>query len=291
MTGGRDHITDETNASRTLLFNIHTRQWDDDLLRILKIPREILPRVVKSSEARMAGDQQAALLGQRCITAGMAKNTYGTGCFIVMNTGDRAVQSKHGLLTTLACNGQYALEGSVFVAGAAIQWLRDSLSIIAKASDIEALASSVPDSGGVTFIPAFTGLGAPHWNPHARGAILGLTRGTTAAHIARAALEAIALRTADVLDAMRADSGIEIKELRVDGGPSANNLLMQIQADVAGVRIVRPRITETTALGAAYLAGLKAEWQVDRVFEPQTDRTALRARWGSDLRSSVFYSR
>jgi len=285
MTGGRVHVTDETNASRTLLFNIHTREWDDELLRILKIPREILPRVVKSNEAvgekirGIAGDQQAALFGQRCLTAGMAKNTYGTGCFIVMNTGDHAVQSKHGLLTTLACNGQYALEGSVFIAGAAIQWLRDSLGIILKARDIEALAASVPDSNGVVFVPAFTGLGAPHWNPNVRGALFGLTRGTTAAHIARAALEAIALQTADVLDAMHADSGIEIKELRVDGGASANNLLMQIQADVAGIRIVRPRITETTALGAAYLAGLKGEWRVDRVFDPRADCSSLREQW------------
>ena len=287
LTGGREHVTDETNASRTLLFNIHTRQWDDELLRILKIPREILPRVVKSTEDLgeihgIAGDQQAALFGQRCISPGMAKNTYGTGCFMVMNTGDRAVRSKNGLLTTLACNGQYALEGSVFVAGAAIQWLRDSLGIIAAAPEIERLAAA--DSNGVVFVPAFTGLGAPHWDPHARGALLGLTRGTTAGHIARAALEAIALQTADVLDAMRADSGIEIKELRVDGGASANNLLMQIQADVAGVRIVRPRITETTALGAAYLAGLKGEWQVDRVFEPQRDCSALRDQWREAVR-------
>ena len=286
LTKGREHVTDETNASRTLLFNIHTRQWDDELLRILRIPREILPRVVKSDEnlgdiRGIAGDQQAALFGQRCTVAGLAKNTYGTGCFIVMNTGDRAVQSKQGLLTTLACDGQYALEGSVFVAGAAIQWLRDSLGIIKNASDIERLAAA--DNGGVIFVPAFTGLGAPHWDPHARGAIFGLTRGTTAGHIARAALEAIALQTADVLDAMRADSGIEIRELRVDGGASANNLLMQIQADVAGVRIVRPRITETTALGAAYLAGLKGEWQVDRVFEPQRDCSALRERWTSAI--------
>jgi glycerol kinase len=324
LTQGRVHVTDATNASRTLLFNIHTREWDDELLRILKIPREILPRVVSSSEvvgetaegipiAGIAGDQQASLFGQRCVNPGMAKNTYGTGCFIVMNTGDRAVVSKHGLLTTLAAavaphpafghplpmgegqtsvllptgeggakrrmRGDFALEGSIFIAGAVVQWLRDELKIIRTAADIESLAASVPDNGGVTFIPAFTGLGAPHWNPHARGAIFGMTRGTTAAHIARAALEAIALQTAEVLDAMRGDSGIELKELRVDGGACRNNLLMQIQADVAGVRIVRSAVSETTALGAAYLAGLRAEWRADRVFEPRVDCSTLREQW------------
>ncbi|HYS54129.1 MAG TPA: glycerol kinase GlpK [Thermoanaerobaculia bacterium] len=315
LTGGRVHVTDATNASRTLLFNIHTRDWDDELLRILRIPREILPRVVSSSEvvgetaegvpiAGIAGDQQAALFGQRCVSPGMAKNTYGTGCFIVMNTGDRAVKSQHGLLTTLAATaphpvplprdhplpadagrgvtgmrGDYALEGSVFIAGAVVQWLRDELRIIRTAADVEALAASVPDNGGLTFIPAFTGLGAPHWDPHARGAILGMTRGTKAAHIARAALEAIALQTAEVLDAMRADSGLELTELRVDGAASRNNLLMQIQADVAGVRVVRAAISETTALGAAYLAGLEPRWKADRVFEPKVDRSALRDQW------------
>lgn len=290
------HVTDPTNASRTLLFNIHRGDWDDELLAILRIPREILPRVVPSSGvvgssniAGIAGDQQAALFGQRCIRPGMAKNTYGTGCFIVMNTGDRVVDSTHGLLATAACNQQYALEGSVFVAGAAVQWLRDNLGIIRTASDIEALAASVPDSGGVTFVPAFTGLGTPHWNPYARGAITGLTRGSSAAHIARAALEAIALQTADVLDAMRADSRLELKELRVDGAASANDLLMQIQADVAGVRVVRSAIAETTALGAAYLAGLAigfwseeqidAQWKADRVFEPRAADPDLRKRW------------
>ncbi len=300
LTGGRVHVTDATNASRTLLFNIHTGEWDDELLRILKIPREILPTVVSSSEvvgetaagipiAGIAGDQQAALYGQRCTSPGMAKNTYGTGCFIVMNTGDRAVLSHHGLLTTLAASvpratrhplpAAFALEGSVFIAGAAIQWLRDELRIIRTAFDVEALAASVADNGGVTFIPAFTGLGAPHWDPHARGAILGLTRGTSAAHIARAALEAIALQTAEVLDAMRADSGLDLTELRVDGAASRNDLLMQIQADVAGVRIVRASISETTALGAAYLAGLQSQWKADRVFEPQSERKALRDQW------------
>jgi glycerol kinase len=304
LTGGRVHVTDVTNASRTLLFDIHRGEWDDELLRILKIPRAILPKVVSSSEvvgettngvpiAGIAGDQQAALFGQRCIAPGMAKNTYGTGCFIVMNTGDRAVKSRHGLLTTRAAMTHYALEGSVFIAGAAIQWLRDSLGIIRSAAEVEALAASVPDSDGVTFIPAFTGLGAPHWDPHARGAILGLTRGTTAAHVARAALEAIAMQTAEVLEAMRADSGLKLTELRVDGAASRNDLLMQIQADVAGVRVVRSGISETTALGAAYLAGLAvgfwrseeeidAQWNADRVFEPHIDeagRSALLDRW------------
>jgi glycerol kinase len=301
LTQGRVHVTDITNASRTLLFDIHRRTWDDELLEIMRIPREMLPRVVSSSEvvgqtadgipiAGIAGDQQAALFGQRCTRAGTAKNTYGTGCFIVMNTGDRIVQSRHGLLATCAASEQYAIEGSVFIAGAAVQWLRDSLGIIKTAAEVEALAASVADSGGVTFVPAFTGLGAPHWNPHARGAITGITRGTTAAHIARATLEAIALQTADVLDAMRADCGFALQELRVDGAASTNNLLMQIQADVAGVRVIRPRITETTALGAAYLAGLAvgfwpdevaidAQWEAERVFEPQTQRDDLRERW------------
>jgi glycerol kinase len=324
LTGGRVHVTDATNASRTLLFDIHRGDWDDELLRILKIPREILPRVVSSSEvvgetadgvpiAGIAGDQQAALFGQRCTRAGMAKNTYGTGCFIVMNTGERCVMSQHGLLATIAARGraearptssvntaqcrtgfspsQYAIEGSIFVAGAAIQWLRDGLGIIRSADEVEALAASVPDSGGVVFVPAFTGLGAPHWDPYARGAMVGLTRGTTAAHIARAALEAIALQSAEVLDAMRGDAGLALAELRADGAASRNDLLMQIQADVAGVRVVRPRVTETTALGAAYLAGLAtgfwrseaeidAQWAADRVFEPREGiRETLRARW------------
>lgn len=303
------HVTDRTNASRTLLFDIHRGTWDDDLLRILRIPRSILPRVVSSSEvvgktkegipiAGIAGDQQAALFGQRCVTPGMAKNTYGTGCFVVMNTGDKVVNSKHGLLATAACGDQYALEGSVFVAGAAIQWLRDNLGIIRTARDVEALAASVPDSGGVTFVPAFTGLGAPHWDPYARGEITGLTRGSSAAHIARATLEAIALQNADVLDAMRADSGLAIREVRVDGAASANNLLMQLQADIAGVRVVRSAIAETTALGAAYLAGLAvgfwteeqidAQWRADRVFEPQGDATRLRERWAGAIRKARF---
>jgi glycerol kinase len=331
LTGSLIHVTDVTNASRTLLFDIRRRQWDDELLDILRIPRGILPIVVSSSEvvgetaqglpipagipiAGIAGDQQAALFGQRCTVPGMAKNTYGTGCFIVMNTGDRFVSSPHGLLTTLTATGSplprageggrrpgegpvqrgiFALEGSVFIAGAAIQWLRDSLKIIGTAPEVEELAETVSDSGGVIFVPAFTGLGTPHWDPHARGAMFGITRGTTAAHIARAALEAIALQTAEVLDAMKADSAIDLKELRVDGAASTNNLLMQIQADMAGLRVVRSSISETTALGAAYLAGLAtgvwrseeeidAQWKADRVFEPRIDesrRTALLKEW------------
>jgi len=306
LTQGRAHVTDVTNASRTLLFDIRRGVWDEELLGIMRIPREILPNVVSSSAlcgaadldgslrgvpiAGIAGDQQAALFGQRCTRAGTAKNTYGTGCFLVMNTGDRVVQSKHGLLATCAASRQFALEGSVFIAGAAVQWLRDSLGIIKTAPEVEALAASVDDSGGVIFIPAFTGLGAPHWNPHARGSISGITRGTTAAHIARATLEAIALQTADVLDAMRADCGFDLQELRVDGGASTNNLLMQIQADIAGVRVVRSSIAETTALGAAYLAGLAVgfwrdeseidkQWKADRVFEPQTSYETLRTKW------------
>jgi glycerol kinase len=305
LTGGRVHVTDVTNASRTLLFDIHRREWDDDLLRILRIPREILPKVVSSSEvvgetndgipiAGIAGDQQAALFGQRCTTPGMVKNTYGTGCFIVMNTGDRFVCSRHGLLTT-AAHRAFALEGSVFIAGAAIQWLRDGLGIIKSAPEVEGLAKSVSDSGGVVFIPAFTGLGTPHWNPYARGAITGLTRGTTAAHLARAAMEAIALQTSEVLDAMRTDSGLPLRELRVDGAASRNDLLMQIQADVAGLPVVRSSITETTALGAAYLAGLAVgfwseetidrQWKADGVFEPRSDPSELKARWAVALDS------
>jgi glycerol kinase len=305
LTQGRVHVTDVTNASRTLLFDIRRGEWDDDLLSIMRIPRSILPRVVPSSGvagetsdgipiAGIAGDQQAALFGQRCVRPGMAKNTYGTGCFIVMNTGSEVVRSNSGLLSTAACNGAFALEGSVFVAGAAVQWLRDSLGIIKTAAEVEALAASVPDSGGVTFIPAFTGLGTPHWNPYARGTMTGLTRGTTAAHIARATLEGIALQNADVIDAMRTDSGLAVAEMRVDGAASKNDLLMQIQADVAGVRVVRSKIAETTALGAAYLAGLATgfwseeqidrQWEADRVFEPQRDCGELRERWSSVVR-------
>ena len=305
LTGGRTHITDVTNASRTMLFDINRGAWDDELLSIVGIPRSVLPEVRSSSEvyaetadglsipagipiAGIAGDQQAALFGQRCTRAGMAKNTYGTGSFVVMHTGDKPVKSSRGLLATIAWQLgtgplQYALEGSIFVTGAAVQWLRDELRIIKRSSDVEALAASVPDSGGVVVVPAFTGLGAPHWDPYARGAILGLTRGSTAAHIARATLESIALQTADVLEAMREDSGVALTELRVDGGASTNDLLMQMQADLAGIPVIRTLNPETTALGAAYLAGLPArEATRDRVFEPRmpaAQREETIARW------------
>ncbi len=298
MTGGNLHITDVTNASRTLLFNIHTLQWDDELLQILDIPEEILPGVKQSSEiygktsknllgaeiplAGIAGDQQAALFGQMCIEEGMTKNTYGTGCFVVMNTGKKPVESKHNLLSTVAwqINGEttYAIEGSIFIAGAVVQWLRDQLGIINSASEIESLASEVEDSGGVSFVPALVGLGAPHWDQYAAGTIIGISRGTGKAHIARAALEAIALRTMEVIEAMMEDSGIKVHELRVDGGAAVNNLLLQIQANAIDTRVVRPKITETTALGAAFLAGLatgfwnmeelKKQWKIDREFKP-----------------------
>ncbi len=313
LSGGRLHISDASNASRTLLFNISTCDWDDELLAILGIPRAVLPQLVDSSAvygetagdlfaasipiAGMAGDQQAALFGQACGAAGMAKNTYGTGCFLLMHCGERPVPSQHNLLTTvawqLAGRADYALEGSVFVAGAAVQWLRDGLGIIRSSSEVEALAASVSDSGGVCLVPAFTGLGAPHWDPYARGTIVGITRGTTAAHIARATLESIAFQSADLLTAMEADAGITLSELRVDGGATANALLMQFQADLLGVPVVRPLISETTALGAAYLAGLAVglwrdrqeiagHWQVDRVFSPTMSRAQaaeLRGRW------------
>ncbi len=309
LTRGRAHVTDVTNASRTLLFDIHRREWDDELLEILGVPRAILPEVRASSEvvaetaeglpipagipiAGIAGDQQAALFGQRCTRAGMAKNTYGTGSFVVMNTGTEAVSSSHGLLSTIACDDRYALEGSIFVTGAAVQWLRDSLGIIKRASDIEPLAASVEDTNGVVFVPAFTGLGTPHWDGYARGTITGLTLGATAAHIARATLESIALQTVDVLDAMQRDSGITLTELRVDGGASVNDLLMQMQADLAGIPVIRAGTSETTALGAAYLAGLAtgfwtreaidAQWTADRTFIPHmsnAQREAKIAMW------------
>ncbi len=294
LTRGAAHVTDVTNASRTMLFDIHRAAWDDELLSIIGIPRSVLPEVRSSSGmfartaeglpipagipiAGIAGDQQAALFGQRCTRAGMAKNTYGTGSFVVMNTGAKPAISSHALLTTIAWRlgnepMHYALEGSIFVTGAAVQWLRDQLHIIKTACDVEALAASVPDTGGVVVVPAFTGLGTPHWDPYARGAILGLTRGSSAAHIARATLESIALQTADVLQAMRDDSGIELTEMRVDGGASTNDLLMQMQADLAGIPVVRTRNPEVTALGAAYLAGLPApdlQATPDRVFEPR----------------------
>ena len=311
LTHGGAHVTDPSNASRTLLFDIRAGDWDDELLALFDIPRSVLPRVVPSSGvcaqatvggidvpiAGIAGDQQAALFGQACHAPGLAKNTYGTGCFLLMNTGDRAVASANNLLTTVAWlrdgRTDYALEGSVFIGGAVVQWLRDGLKIIGSAGEIEALAASVPDNGGVYFVPAFTGLGAPHWDAYARGALFGLTRGATSAHVARAALEAIAFQSADLLAAMQKDAGITLTELRVDGGATANNLLMQFQADLLGVPVVRPKVLETTALGAGYLAGLAVgywrdagdvatNWQVDRQFEPAMprDRVAeLAAGW------------
>jgi len=293
------HVTDVTNASRTMLFNIHTLEWDEELLDALQIPRSMLPEVRSSSEiygkskttlfasdiplSGIAGDQHAALFGQMCTQPGMVKNTYGTGCFLVMNTGDKPVESKNNLVTTIAWQignqVNYALEGSIFIGGAVVQWLRDGLGIIKSASDIEALARSVPHSDGVYLVPAFAGLGAPHWNQHARGSMFGATRGTTSAHIARAALDSIVYQSYDVLHAMEADLGSKIAELRVDGGAVANNLLMQFQSDILGVNVVRPQITETTALGAAYLAGLAVgywkdigeienQWKLDRRFTP-----------------------
>ncbi|MCE0521291.1 MAG: glycerol kinase GlpK [Methylacidiphilales bacterium] len=313
LTGGKVHVTDPSNASRTMLYNIRTGAWDDELLKILKVPRSMLPKVAKSSEvygdaeqldipiAGIGGDQQAALFGQACHKPGMAKNTYGTGCFMLMNTGTAPMPSKNNLITTVAWQTgdklEYALEGSIFIAGAVVQWLRDGLGIIKHSADVEKLAASVPDNGGVYLVPAFAGLGAPHWDQYARGSISGLTRGSTAAHIARAALEGIAFQVADVLSAMEADSKIKMKELRVDGGACANNLLMQFQADLLGVPVVRPAILETTALGAAYLAGLAVgfwrneaeiarQWKVDHTFEPamKSDRREkLRASWNKAL--------
>ncbi len=317
LTSGRTHITDVTNASRTMLFDINRLAWDDDLLRLLDIPASLLPEVRSSSEvydrvsttlgaadiavAGIAGDQQAALFGQMCVTPGLTKNTYGTGCFLLQNTGEQPVASKNRLLSTVAWQvggkTMYALEGSVFIGGAVVQWLRDGLGIIRSSAEVEALATSVPDSGGVYLVPAFAGLGAPHWDPYARGAIVGITRGTTAAHIARAALESIAFQVADLLEAMRGDSGIGLAELRVDGGAAANNTLLQFQADLLGVPVVRPDVTETTALGAAYLAGLAVgfwdstealatHWRADRRFEPAMtpERAAeRRAEWREAL--------
>ena len=313
LTNGGAHITDASNAARTLLFDIHGGDWDAELLHMFAIPHALMPSVVPSSGivattapawfggaiaiAGMAGDQQAALVGQRCVSPGMVKNTYGTGCFMLMQTGLTPIASRHRLLTTIAtktaARTHYALEGSVFVAGAIVQWLRDGLGIIDTSADVESLAASVADNGGVYLVPALAGLGAPHWDPHARGVICGLTRGATKAHIARAALESIAYQSADLIDAMQADSGIAVKEVRVDGGAATNDLLMQFQADVLGVPVVRPVLTETTALGAAFLAGLgvglwrdeaelDAQWRAERIFEPAmaTDRVAeLKSSW------------
>ena len=299
LTGGRCHVTDVSNASRTLLLNIHTLQWDDELLRLLGVPRAMLPEVCDSSAvygetsaeffgapipiAGCAGDQQAATFGQACFAVGMAKNTYGTGCFLLWNIGPRPIASRHGLLTTVGWRigdaVTYCLEGGVFVAGAAVQWLRDGLGLFRRSSEVEALAESVPDAGGVTFVPALTGLGAPYWDPYARGTILGLTRGTTAAHLARATIEAMAFQSRDLLEAMQHDAGSQLAELRADGGASLNDGLLQFQADLLGAAVVRPKVAETTALGAAYLAGLAVgywedleevarHWAVDRRFEP-----------------------
>ncbi len=315
LTGGRVHVTDISNASRTMLFNIHTLKWDSELLELLGIPASMMPEVRSSSEiygttallggeipvAGMAGDQQAALFGQMCTEPGTVKNTYGTGCFLLMNTGTAPITSRNNLLTTIAWKigdtVNYALEGSIFVAGSVVQWLRDGLGIIKASSEVEALASQVPDNGGVYFVPALTGLGAPYWDPYAKGTITGITRGTTAAHIARAALEGIAFQTMDIVESMGKDAGVPLKELKVDGGASRDNLLMQFQADVIGADVIRPRVTETTALGAAYLAGIavgfwagiddvKKQWKAERVFKPEAPKDlveAAKAGWADAI--------
>ncbi len=324
LTDGAVHATDVSNASRTLLFDINALEWSDELLDLFRVPRAVMPRVVPTSGvvadvavgplagvpvAALAGDQQAATFGQACFAPGLAKNTYGTGCFLVLNTGDSPRTSGSGLLATVGWTrsggedpgkATYALEGSVFTAGAAVQWLRDGLGVIRRSSDVEALALSVEDSGGVAFVPALTGLGAPHWDPYARGAIVGITRGTTAGHIARAALEGVALQVADVVEAMRQDSRLPLNELRVDGGAAGNDLLMQLQADVAGVTVVRPQALETTALGAAFLAGLAVGfwrdedevaglWREDKRFTPRLGAAArdeMRERWARAVERS-----
>ena len=324
LTGGKVHVTDVSNASRTLMMNLETHDWDDDLLDILDIPRQMLPEIRSSSEvygetqlsglsldipiAGIAGDQQAATFGQACFEKGQGKNTYGTGAFMVMNTGSEAVPSENKLLTTVAWQTDdgldYALEGSIFIAGAVVQWLRDGLGIIRESAEVEGLARSVEDNGGVYLVPAFAGLGAPHWDQYARGTIVGLTRGSGAGHIARAALEGIAFQVADVVRAMEADGGVPLKELRVDGGASNNDLLLQFQADLLGVPVVRPKITETTALGAAYLAGLAvnfwhdketiaAQWAEDKRFEPQRsdeERDERMSRWHEALERSKAWA-
>ena len=324
LTNGEVHVTDVSNASRTMLFNIHSLQWDEELLKLFNIPASVLPEVKPSSNiygvtgnfipyskipiAGIAGDQQAALFGQMCTQPGMVKNTYGTGCFMLMNTGEKAIASKNNLLTTIAWQvdgkTEYALEGSVFIAGAVVQWLRDELKIIRTSAEIEKLAAQVKDTDGVYIVPAFAGLGAPHWNQHARGSIFGLTRGSSNAHIARAALDSIAYQTYDVLKAMEADSGIHIKELRVDGGATVNNALMQFQSDILNTKVVRPKITETTALGAAYLAGLavgywknveeiQQQWQVDKKFSPMMDdgkRNDLVKGWQRAVKAAISWA-
>jgi len=312
LTRGEVHVTDVSNASRTMIYNINTLEWDEELLKLFDIPKSMMPRVASSSEiyghtkttifatkvpiSGIAGDQQAALFGQMCVEPGMVKNTYGTGCFILMNSGEKPVFSKNNLVTTIGwqIGGKttYALEGSIFVAGAIVQWLRDGLNIISSSSEVEALAKQVPDNGDVYFVPALTGLGAPYWDQYARGSIVGISRGTTKGHIARAALEGVAFLTNDVINAMVLDAGVGLKELRVDGGMSNNNLLMQFQADVLGQTVIRPKITETTALGAAYLAGLavgywenldevKKQWAVDTKFEPdaKVDLQLQKRKW------------
>lgn len=324
LTNGAVHITDVSNASRTMLFNIHSLQWDEELLKLFNIPASVLPEVRPSSKiygvtgniipdskipiAGIAGDQQAALFGQMCTQPGMVKNTYGTGCFMLMNTGDKAIDSKNNLLTTIAWQvdgkTEYALEGSVFIAGAVVQWLRDELKIIRTSSEIENLAAQVKNSDGVYIVPAFAGLGAPHWNQYARGTIFGLTRGSSNAHIARAALDSIAYQTYDVLKAMEADSGIHIKELRVDGGATVNNQLMQFQSDILNCKVVRPKVTETTALGAAYLAGLavgywknveeiQKQWQIDKQFSPSMEddkRSELVNGWQRAVKAAISWA-
>jgi len=324
LTGGEVHATDVSNASRTMLLNIHTVEWDEELLKIFSVPRSILPEVKPSSKiygvtgniipeshlpiAGIAGDQQAALFGQMCTQPGMVKNTYGTGCFMLMNTGTKAIASKNNLLTTIAWKIddkiEYALEGSVFIAGAVVQWLRDGLKIIRTSNEVEELSKNVADSGGVYLVPAFAGLGAPHWNQHARGALFGLTRGSGNAHIARAALDSIAYQTYDVLKAMEADAAINITELRVDGGATVNNGLMQFQSDILHCKVVRPCITETTALGAAYLAGLavgywknvdeiQTQWQVDKTFSPQLENARVKDLlngWRRAVKASIAWA-
>ena len=321
LTRGEVHVTDVSNASRTMLFNIHTLEWDKELLQLFDIPESMMPQVKSSSEvygytkttlfahevpiAGIAGDQQAALFGQMCTEPGSVKNTYGTGCFMLMNSGERPIMSSNNLLTTIAWKigdkVNYALEGSIFVAGSVVQWLRDGLGIIKSSSEIEALACSVEDNGGVYFVPALTGLGAPHWDQYAKGCIYGLSRGTTAAHIARAALEGIAFQTMDIVNAMQKDAGVTLKELKVDGGASRNNLLMQFQADILGTSVIRPTVTETTALGAAYLAGLavgywesidhiKSQWGVETAFRPLApqERVAeLKAGWADAIKRTL----
>jgi glycerol kinase len=311
LTGGKVHVTDVSNASRTMLYNLQTGEWDDELLKLFGVPRSLLPEIRSSSEVYgeasfftdpipiggIAGDQQAALFGQVCTRPGMVKNTYGTGCFMLMHTGTKLIRSKNNLVSTVAWRigerTEFALEGSIFIAGAVVQWLRDGLAIIRKSSEVETLAGQVSDNGGVYLVPAFAGLGAPHWDAYARGLIAGITRGTKAAHIARAALESIAFQVMDVLHAMETDAGMRLKELRVDGGACANNLLMQFQADIVGVPVVRPRVAETTALGAAYLAGLAVgfwknqteiatQWEAERTFKPAMNlktRKALCRDW------------